>query len=79
MKTDIYVLFFFKEYLKACIFPVYLKKCLVKYVEKAGPGHQMTRVKKTLYQLFSAKRGILNHLLNLNLSRDDIQTEADLL
>lgn len=77
IKTDIYILFFFKEYLKVCIFPVDFKKYLVKYVEKAGPGHQMTRVKITLYQLFSARRGILNHLLKLNLSRDNIPTEAD--
>lgn len=48
-------------------------------MEKAGPGNQMTRVKITLYQLFSAKRGILNHLLKLNFSRDKIPTEADLL
>lgn len=79
MKTDIYILFFFKEYLKVCIFPVYFKKYLVKYMEKAGPGNQMTRVKITLYQLFSAKRGILNHILKLNFSRDKIPTEADLL
>lgn len=79
MKTDIYILFFFKEYLKVCTFPVYFKKYLVKYMEKAGPGNQMTRVKITLYQLFSAKRGILNHLLKLNFSRDKIPTEADLL
>lgn len=42
MKTDIYILFFFKEYLKVCIFPGYFKKYLVKYMEKAGPGYQMT-------------------------------------
>lgn len=79
MKTDIYILFFFKEYLKVCIFPGYFKKYLVKYMEKAGPGYQMTRVKITLNQLFSAKRGILNHLLMWKLSRDNIPTEADLL
>lgn len=48
-------------------------------MEKAGPGYQMTRVKITLNQLFSAKRGILNHLLKRKLSRDNIPTEADLL
>lgn len=63
MKSDTYILFFFKEYLKVCIFPVYFKY-LVKYMEKAGPGYQMTRVKITL---------------NRNLSRDNIPTEADLL
>lgn len=48
-------------------------------MEKAGPGYQMTRVKITLNQLFSAKRGILNHPLKRKLSRDNIPTEADLL
>lgn len=41
MKIDIYILFFFKEYFKVCIFFGYFKKYLVKYMEKVGLGYQM--------------------------------------
>lgn len=79
MKIDIYILFFFKEYFKVCIFFVYFKKYLVKYMEKVGLGYQMIRVKIILNQLFSVKRGILNYLLKLNFLRDKILIEVDLL
>lgn len=39
MKIDIYILFFFKEYFKVCIFFGYFKKYLVKYMEKVGLGY----------------------------------------
>lgn len=57
--------------------------CLFQVFSKIY-GKGWTRIsddkgEKTSYKLFSAKRGILNHLLKLNLSRDNIPTEADLL